>query len=125
MPTKKYSTESGAASTSLSAAATTDRDNLVDASQASAPEASRSEDKHLKTVEVGVEQLVEAGWNPNRLSAKLLVKLRRSISEFGVVQNLVVRPHPDGSGRFEVLSGNQRLRVYRELGFARAAGRGC
>src|SRR5205085_10498234 len=45
---------------------------------------------------------------------------RRSIEEFGIVENLVARPHPDKAGCFEVLSGNQRLRVYRELGFATA-----
>jgi ParB-like chromosome segregation protein Spo0J len=46
------------------------------------------------------------------------VKLRRSIEEFGIVENLVVRPHPDGSRQLEVLSGNHRLRVYRELGLS-------
>jgi DNA modification methylase len=113
MEKQNSSFESRAAMTSPSAGTDTDQGDLVDASQAS-----RSEDKHLKTVEIPLERLVEAEWNPNRLSEKLLVKLRRSISEFGVVQNLVVRPYPDGSERFEVLSGNQRLRVYRELGFA-------
>jgi ParB/RepB/Spo0J family partition protein len=70
----------------------------------------------MRTIEVALSRLVEAPWNPNRLSASLLVKLERSISQFGTVQNLVVRPHPYGSDRFEVLSGNQRLRVYRKLG---------
>jgi ParB-like chromosome segregation protein Spo0J len=70
----------------------------------------------MQTIEVALSRLVEAPWNPNRLSAALLVKLERSISRFGTVQNLVARPQSDGSDRFEVLSGNQRLRVYRELG---------
>src|SRR5438477_9168242 len=74
----------------------------------------------MKTIEVAVSRLVEAPWNPNRLSAPMLLKLERSLSQFGTVQNLVARPHPDGSERFEVLSGNQRLRVYRELGLASA-----
>jgi len=111
------SSESRAVTTSPSAAAKPGQEQLVGEPQASAPRASKSEDRHLQAVEVPVERLVEASWNPNRLSEKLLIKLRRSISEFGVVENLVVRPHPDGSGRLEVLSGNQRLRVYRELGF--------
>jgi DNA modification methylase len=74
----------------------------------------------MKTVEVPLSRLVEAPWNANRLSAALLVKLERSLSQFGTVQNLVARPLPDGSDQLEVLSGNQRLRVYRKLGLASA-----
>jgi ParB-like chromosome segregation protein Spo0J len=74
----------------------------------------------MKTQEVPLVRLVEAPWNANRLSASLLVKLEESISRFGTVQNLVARAHPDGSERFEVLSGNQRLRVYQKLGLASA-----
>ena len=108
------SVESRAASPS--AAAPTDRKRTVDAVGATPAESSEVE--LFQTVEVPLERLVEADWNPNRLSEKLLAKLTRSIREFGVVENLVVRPHPDGSDRLEVLSGNQRLRVYRDLGFA-------
>jgi DNA modification methylase len=46
----------------------------------------------------------------------LLRKIRRSIERFGVVENLVARPHPKLEGSFEVLSGNHRLRILRELG---------
>jgi DNA modification methylase len=74
----------------------------------------------MKIQEVQLSRLVEAPWNANRLSAALLVKLERSLSQFGTVQNLVARPHPDRSDRFEVLSGNQRLRVYRKLGLESA-----
>src|SRR5438874_13112694 len=59
--------------------------------------------------------LIEAPWNANRMPAPLLAKLRRSVSEFGLVENLVARPHPHRPDLYEVLSGNQRLRVYREL----------
>ena len=105
------------ANESRSAAARTDQDQLVDASAATPPEGSRAQ--LFPVVEVPVERLVEAGWNPNRLPEKLLAKLRRSIREFGVVENLVARPHPDRPELFEVLSGNQRLRLYRELECAR------
>jgi ParB family chromosome partitioning protein len=44
--------------------------------------------------------------------------LRESIGRFDVLQNLVVRPL--GEGVHEVLSGNQRLKVFRELGFTHA-----
>src|SRR5437773_38359 len=67
-------------------------------------------------VQMPLGRLVESGWHPNRLPEKLLAKLRSSVCEFGVVENLVARPHPEQPGQFEVLSGNQRLRLYRELG---------
>jgi DNA modification methylase len=108
------SVESWTATTSPPAAAPADRAHLVDGAET--PPAGDGEVQLFQTVEVSIERLVEAAWNPNRVPARLLAKLRRSIEEFGIVENLVVRPYPDGSGRLEVLSGNHRLRVYRELG---------
>jgi ParB family chromosome partitioning protein len=45
-------------------------------------------------------------------------KLRESIRRFGCVLNLVVRAIEND--RYEVLSGNQRLRLLREMGFIHA-----
>jgi DNA-binding NarL/FixJ family response regulator len=70
----------------------------------------------FKPEQIPLEQLLEAQWNANRVPPRLLAKVRRSIVEFGVIENLVARPHPDLPGKFEVLSGNHRLRVLRELG---------
>src|SRR5437763_2054180 len=62
--------------------------------------------------ELSVEVLVEAPWNANRVRPAVLVKVRRSVEQFGIVENLVARPHPELPGRFEVISGNHRLRLY-------------
>jgi DNA modification methylase len=70
--------------------------------------------------EISLELLDEAPWNANRVSAALMEKLRRSLEQFGVVENLVARPHPELPGRYELLSGNHRLRLLRELGYERA-----
>jgi ParB family chromosome partitioning protein len=70
--------------------------------------------------EIPVDRLVEAGWNANRVSAALQAKIRRSLTEFGVVENLVVRPLRGDDGHFEVISGNHRLRLLRELGHGTA-----
>ena len=43
-----------------------------------------------------------------------LAKLKASIAMFGVVENMVVRPIAENN--YEVLSGNQRLEVLREMG---------
>ena len=65
-----------------------------------------------------LEQLQDAPWNPNRMDDVTLKRLVESMTRFGMVQNLVVRPI--GKGQYEVLSGNQRLQALRELGYAKA-----
>ena len=66
----------------------------------------------MEVVDLPIGQLGEAPWNPNTMDRAMLVRLRESISRFGVVANLVVRPL--GDDRYEVLSGNQRLQVLRD-----------
>jgi hypothetical protein len=45
----------------------------------------------LKVIDLWLDQLKEAPWNPNRMDEAMLQKLRDSLSRFGLVQNLVVR----------------------------------
>ncbi len=61
-----------------------------------------------------IEELREASWNPNHMEPKLKKKLKYSLRRFGLVGLLVVRPQVEG--KYEVLSGNQRLQVLGELG---------
>ena len=67
----------------------------------------------MDVVTLPLDRLREAPWNPNVMSEAMLEKLSASVMRFGIVENLVVRPTADGAN--EVLSGNQRLRVYRDL----------
>jgi hypothetical protein len=69
----------------------------------------------MNVQELPIDLLVEAEWNANRVPRSLLAKIRRSLTEFGIVENLVARPHPQRPGVFEVISGNHRLRLLREL----------
>lgn len=66
----------------------------------------------MEIVNLPLEQLREAPWNPNNLTPEVYAKLRESVKRFGVVANFVVRPLGDV---YEVISGNQRLQVYRDL----------
>jgi DNA modification methylase len=64
---------------------------------------------------IPLSHLIEATWIPNQMRAALIARLRRSITTFGVVEPLVARPLAEAPDRFEVISGNQRLALYREL----------
>ncbi len=63
----------------------------------------------MEVIDLPLELLRPAAWNPNRMGPVAFARLRESISRFGVVSNLVVRPLGDGS--YEVLSGNHRLEL--------------
>jgi ParB family chromosome partitioning protein len=70
----------------------------------------------MEIVELPIEVLKEASWNVNQPNEAMLQRLRSSIQQFGFVQNLVVRHLGDG---YEVLSGNQRLKLLREFNIAK------
>jgi hypothetical protein len=73
----------------------------------------------MQVTQINIERLVEAEWNANVVPPGRLDKIRRSIEQFGLVENLVARPHPEQPDCFEVLSGNRRLRLLKELGYER------
>ena len=71
----------------------------------------------MEIANLPITMLREAPWNSNVMADEMLDRLRESISRFGLVENLVVRPIDD---EFEVLGGNQRLQVLREAGVVEA-----
>jgi len=68
----------------------------------------------MEVIELPIEVLKEAPWNTNQIDETMMQRLRASIGKFGLVQNLVVR---QVAGGYEVLSGNQRLKLIHELHF--------
>lgn len=69
----------------------------------------------MTVVEIPIGQLHAASWNPNGQDGAMLELLSESVSRYGIVVPLVIRPTDHDS--YEVLSGNQRLAVLTELGF--------
>ena len=67
----------------------------------------------MKIVDIPIDQLVPAEWNPNQMDSAMQSRLRESVKRFGLVENLVVRRV--GQGSHEVLSGNQRLQILKEM----------
>ena len=69
----------------------------------------------MKTIDITLTELRPAPWNPNQMDERMMERLRESISRYGLVEPLVVRKI--NSEQYEVLSGNQRLKVLDEMGF--------
>ena len=68
----------------------------------------------MNIVDLPLIQIEEALWNPNQMDEAMLRRLKESLSHYGLVEPLVVRL-ADNS-KYETLSGNQRLKVIRDLG---------
>jgi ParB family chromosome partitioning protein len=66
----------------------------------------------MEIIELPIETLKEAVWNVNQVDESMMQRLRVSITKYGLVQNLVVR---QVAGGYEVLSGNHRLKLLKEL----------
>ncbi len=71
----------------------------------------------MEVIDIPLTKLKESHWSPNTMTPEMRAKLRESIRRYGIVENLTVRPLGD---EYEVLSGNQRLKVYGELGLEAA-----
>ena len=67
----------------------------------------------MEIKEIDLKQLRGAPWNPNHMEPDDFARLKKSLQTYGLVQNLVVRSL--GDDQYEVLSGNQRLTVLKEL----------
>jgi ParB-like chromosome segregation protein Spo0J len=72
------------------------------------------EEKEMETVERKINDLIEAEYNPRRLTDKQRKHLEESLTRFGMVDPIVVNRHPDRDN--VIVGGHQRLRVWRELG---------
>lgn len=75
----------------------------------------------MDVVTLPLNKLYRADWNANVVDETTLAKIRQSIEQFGVVENLVVRPHPTVPDAFEVLSGNHRRDLYEQSGLSEAS----
>jgi len=69
-------------------------------------------------IKVKVDKLKKAEWNYKTDNDELLGKLKANIKKNGQIENLIVRELGDGS--FEVVNGNHRLQVLKELNIPEA-----
>jgi ParB family chromosome partitioning protein len=70
--------------------------------------------------ELAPEQIITNPKQPRAVfDDEALAELTHSIREFGVLQPIVVRRHPDGGGKFELVMGERRLRASIAAGMRR------
>ena len=72
----------------------------------------------MEVVQIAVGRLVPNPWNVNRMSKAMRKKLSAYLKREGLVEPLVVRPHPKELGYFEILGGYHRWSICKnDLGF--------
>jgi ParB-like chromosome segregation protein Spo0J len=69
---------------------------------------------------VPLDDLVPHPLNANVMPEELREKLKAHIRRTGRYPFLVVRPHPEAEGKYQVLDGHHRLAVLRDLGHREA-----
>jgi ParB-like chromosome segregation protein Spo0J len=73
-----------------------------------------------RLIRVPLERLYPHPRNANLMSAERLEKLARNITVEGRYPPLIVRPHPEIDGSYQILDGHQREAVLADLGHADA-----
>lgn len=68
----------------------------------------------MEPVLLRVDLLDPNPWNPNRVDARTMAKLRAQLRREGFVKPLVVRPHPDDPERWQLIDGEHRWRIARD-----------
>jgi hypothetical protein len=65
----------------------------------------------MNIIEIKVELLLEAEYNPRVMNEQEIERLKNSIKKFGIVEPLVVNKD------YTIIGGHQRLKALKELGF--------
>src|SRR3990172_13226976 len=76
--------------------------------------------KRIGPRQIPLDQLRPHPLNSNVMPEDLRQKLKAHIHRTGRYPFLVVRPHPDESGSYQVLDGHHRVEILRELGHTEA-----
>lgn len=78
------------------------------------------DDKGQSVKELKVEDVSANRYQPREeFDSEKMAELIASVKEKGVVQPILVRQRPDGTGEYELIAGERRLRAAREAGLER------
>jgi ParB/RepB/Spo0J family partition protein len=65
---------------------------------------------------IPLDRLLEHPLNANRMSEQTFKKLLRNIERTGLYEPIVVRPHPEMEGSFQIINGHHRIKALKMLG---------
>lgn len=96
-----------------------------DSGSGNRPEGAPSPSQRLQSgVQVGASEfrdipavLMEEMEQPFRISDDYIHELEESITERGVIQRIIVRPHPSKPGMYQIIDGRHRRRAAMRLGY--------
>lgn len=72
----------------------------------------------MEVVHLDIHNLTPNPWNVNRMSKVMMRKLAAYLKREGLVEPIVVRPHPERHGKYEILGGFHRWSICKdELGY--------
>jgi ParB/RepB/Spo0J family partition protein len=69
-----------------------------------------------KIKQIALSKLFAHPDNPNVMSEATFRKLVRNIERTGLYEPIVVRPHPDKKGSFQIINGHHRVKALERLG---------
>jgi ParB/RepB/Spo0J family partition protein len=75
---------------------------------------------NTKITHIPLERLLSHPDNPNHMSRANFAKLMRGIAQAGHYEPIVVRPHPERAGYFQIINGQHRCDALRRLGYETA-----
>ena len=80
-----------------------------------------SKSKQLCNIKsIAINKLIAHPDNPNRISRGCFLKLVRNIERTGLYEPLVVRPHRQKAGCYELINGHHRCKALEQLGYKQA-----
>lgn len=68
----------------------------------------------MEVTEIKTELLEANTWNVNRMKKPMMRKLTAYLKREGLVEPIVVRPHPKKDGRYEILGGFHRWTICKD-----------
>lgn len=80
----------------------------------------RNVEPKQRIVSLPLRSLLAHPANPNRMSNAAFNKLARHIERTGQYEPIVVRPHPQKAGAYQILNGVHRVRALKRTGQSRA-----
>ena len=70
---------------------------------------------------VGIDDIEGNKWNPNSMEAEFFEALTTEVKANGMPQPILVRPHPEKEGKFEIVDGEHRWKSSKIAGKKRIA----